>query len=255
MSKVVVTKEKLVAIGDALRDKTEATEAYSLDEMPEVIQGIETGGGADFTINDASYLFYSRARLSQYDNIISLLKDVTNMNSMYYNCQYSMSLDVSKLDTSKVTDMSHMFNNCSKLQSLDMSNFDTSKVTSMQNMFANCKAMTEIIGFSAINKAGVNIGFPYGSTASSKMALNRLTFRTDLPEGTYSIRSAINIKYCSFDREGMVEMFNTLPDITAANVSASYSKITITGNTCVTDGTLTEEDKAIATAKGWTLVI
>ena len=76
MSKVVVTKEKLVAIGDALRDKTEATEAYSLDEMPEVIQGIETGGGADFTINDASYLFYNGARFEYKDVFMNALTDM-----------------------------------------------------------------------------------------------------------------------------------------------------------------------------------
>jgi hypothetical protein len=106
-----------------------------------------------------------------------------------------------------------------------------------------------------MNKAGLSITFPNGTSVAYVGKLKRLTFRTDLPEGTYSIRSAINIKYCSFDREGMIEMFNTLPDITAANVSASYKKITITGNPCVTDGTLTEEDKAIATNKGWTLVV
>lgn len=124
----------------------------------------------------------------------------------------------------------------------------------MVRMFDNCTKLEEIIGFSATNTAGVTIAFPVGASASSRMALKRLTFRTDLPDGVYSIRSAINIKYCSFERDGMVEMFNTLPDVSGLGLSSSYTTITITGNPCVTNATLTAEDEAIATAKGWTLV-
>lgn len=357
MSKVVVTKEKLVAIGDAIRSKTETTAEYSLDDMPEVIQGIETGGnGEELAISDASYLFYSGARVSNYDSIVKHLVDVTNMSymfskfpdgisvdistlntskvinmsnmfngaklrsadfsnfdtsnvtdmsSMFNGCDYLADLNIKNFDTSKVTNMNemfvgmmnletldlsnfdtsnvtnmssmfaangklknlnissfntskvttmtYMFNNCNGLKTLDFSNFDTGKANMMTSIFNGCSSLEEITGFSATNKAGLTIGFPKGTT-SSRYALRRLTFRTDLPEGTYSIRSAINISYCAFDRAGMVEMFNSLPDITSAGVSANYKKITITGNPCLTDGTLTDEDRAIATNKGWTLV-
>lgn len=70
-----------------------------------------------------------------------------------------------------------------------------------------------------------------------------------------AIRSAIYIPYCSFDRDGMVEMFNTLPDVSNLGLGANNVKITITGNPCITDGTLTDEDKMIATEKGWVLVV
>ena len=57
-------------------------------------------------------------------------------------------------------------------------------------------------------------------------------------------------------------MFNTLPDVSTQTYSENYKKITLTGNPCITgtlkDGTtcetLTDEDRAIATNKGWTLV-
>jgi surface protein len=179
--------------------------------------------------------------------------NVTNMSYMFAACGSLSDLDISSFNTSKVSNMSYMFNNCGALTSMDISHFDTSKVTNMGSMFNGCNRMEELIGFSATNKAGLTIGFPKGTT-SSRYALKRLTFRTDLPSGTYSIRSAINVSYCAFDKAGMVEMFNSLPDITGAGVSANYSKITITGNPCLTDGTLTDDDRAIATAKGWTLV-
>lgn len=366
MSKVAISKEKIVAVADAIREKAETTEEMGLDAMPQAIRDIK--GGADFTINNASYLFHSGARLELKDILMSLLKDVTSTAYMFYNCGYNLKeIDLSGLDTKNVTDMSNMFYGCSSLTSIDVSGFDTGKVESMNNMFNgcsnissvdlsmldtsrleeingmfsgcskltevdmsnfifwnldqmvmqsafyNCKSLKsvkfpvreirlynassafnycselisidlscfntkdstasafqsmftgcgkleEIIGFSAANRAGCSIGFPNGNNATSPAALKRLTFRPY--EGGYSIRSAINIKYCSFERSGMVEMFNSLPDITAANVGTSYKKITITGNPCLTgtltDGTvcetLTDEDRAIATNKGWTLV-
>ena len=95
---------------------------------------------------------------------------------------------------------------------------------------------------------GTNIANLYGLTSKAK-PLRKLTF-CNSEDGYYNKTYAKNldIKYCSFDRDGMVEMFNTLPD--ASDVTAT-STITITGNPCVTDGTLTEEDMAIATAKGY----
>jgi surface protein len=383
IEKVAVTKSKIVDVADAIREKAEIEDGLGLDDMPDVIRGIQTGAG--FTISNANYLFYKGSLMDVYDGMMSLLKDVTSTEGMFYDCYLVSTLDLNKLDTTNVTNMGYMFcdckeikklslshfntskvttmnnmfcycmalseldlssfdtpnlksmnnmffnckslknlnissfntknvtdmkslfENCAELSELDLSsfntsnvtnmermfygctnltsldlsnfdtssvtslscmmyncknlasfnmrNFDTSKVTSMASMFDGCTSLEEITGFSAMNKAGIALGLPYGTKATATKALKRLTFRTDLPEGTYSVRSAIYIKFCSFDREGMVEMFNTLPDVSTQTYSETYKKITITGNPCVVDGTLTEEDKAIATAKGWTLVI
>lgn len=83
-----------------------------------------------------------------------------------------------------------------------------------------------------------------------------------MPEGKYAIRSEINISYCNMERSGFLEMIDTITDVSSLSLSSSYKKITITGNPCVTgslsDGTacetLTDEDRSIATTKGWTLV-
>lgn len=179
--------------------------------------------------------------------------NVTTFMRMFRTCTALTSVNLSNWDTHSATSMEGMFSSCSTLQRLDLSSFDTSKTTNMSSMFNLCPSLSEILGFSATSKEGMSIGFPTGSSGSA-YALKRLIFRTDLGDGVYAIRSAINIKYCSFERDGMVEMFNTLPDVSALGLSSSYTTITITGNPCVTDGTLTDEDRAIATSKGWTLV-
>lgn len=83
-----------------------------------------------------------------------------------------------------------------------------------------------------------------------------------MPDGKYAIRSAVDISYCSMERSGFLEMIGTITDVSALGLSESVTKIAITGNPCVTgtlsDGTacdvLNDEDRSIATAKGWTLV-
>ncbi|MCD8120328.1 MAG: DUF285 domain-containing protein, partial [Lachnospiraceae bacterium] len=45
---------------------------------------------------------------------------VTDMRSMFYDCNNLTELDVSGFDTSKVTDMSYMFSMCTSLTSLTL---------------------------------------------------------------------------------------------------------------------------------------
>ena len=69
---------------------------------------------------------------------------VSNMSYMFCYCSALTILDVSSFDTSKVTDMSHMFADCFALTTLDLSSFDTSSVIDMCFMFANCLALTTL---------------------------------------------------------------------------------------------------------------
>ena len=217
------------------------------------LTALDASGLVTSQVKSIKKLFSGCSQLTSLDLSSWNTSNVTNMNEVFGSCLLLTSLDLSSWDTSNVTDMGNVFTNCQALTSLSLSSWDTSKTTNMYGLFNQCTVLTEILGFSAMNKAGLSITFPSGSS-SKVYALKRLTFRTDLPDGVYSIRSAINIKYCSFERDGMVEMFNTLPDVSGLTHSASYKTITITGNPCVTNATLTAEDEAIATAKGWTLV-
>lgn len=90
--------------------------------------------GSSITINDASYLFYDRARINVMKELLESLKDNTSCNSMFVQNEFT-TINLSNLDTSKVTSMRSMFEGCTKLKELDLSNFNTSKVTDMSKMF------------------------------------------------------------------------------------------------------------------------
>ena len=47
---IVVDRDKITAIADAIREKTESDLSYKLDEMPDAIMNIGGGGSGDGTI-------------------------------------------------------------------------------------------------------------------------------------------------------------------------------------------------------------
>ncbi|QVK01812.1 BspA family leucine-rich repeat surface protein [Mycoplasma mycoides subsp. capri] len=61
-------------------------------------------------------------------------KNVTDMNSVFYNRSYFNSADISDWDTSKVTDMGEMFYGVKSFNQ-DLSKWDVSKVKNMDKMF------------------------------------------------------------------------------------------------------------------------
>ena len=88
---------------------------------------------------------------------------VTNMRSIFINCENLTTLDLSNFDTSNVTDMGGIFHGCSNLTTLDVSNFNTINVTNMRNMFYNCQSLTtlDLSSFNTINVSEMSYMFNY----------------------------------------------------------------------------------------------
>ena len=143
--------------------------------------------------------------------------NVTDMSNMFYNC-FLTSLDLSGLDTSSVTSMSRMFYGCSKLTSIDFSGWDTSKVTNMSNMsnmFYGCTSLTN---------------FNMNSAILPKM---------DLTNWHISTCTKLTV-------DSLVSVLNALQQL---DEGTSYTCTIGSDNLAK----LTDEQKAIATNKGWTL--
>ncbi len=80
--------------------------------------------------------------------------EVTNMASMFEDCDKLTSLDLSHFNTAKVTTMAKMFYFCDRLTSIDLSHFNTAKVTDMFGMFDCCSELTSL-DLSSFNTANV----------------------------------------------------------------------------------------------------
>ena len=81
---------------------------------------------------------------------------ITNMNSLFYNCQSLKYLDLSSFDTQNVDNMARMFTNNYNLTSLNLSSFNTDKVTTMFGMFSNCYKL-ETLDISNFNSSNADI--------------------------------------------------------------------------------------------------
>ena len=154
----------------------------------------------------------------------------SNLTSMYQFFYYSQNLkEVGLLDTAKVTDMSSMFEGCSSL--ITVPQFDTSKVTGMGYMFCYCPSLITVPQFDTSKVTDMGYMF-YDCSAITEIHMKNMSVSFDL-------------HHCiKMGREALLEVINNLATVTSTR--------TLTMGLTL-KAKLTDDDIAIATAKGWTI--
>lgn len=188
------------------------------------------GVGGSFKLDNASYLFYDGIRLNALSELLSILDSPTRADYMFFNAKDLKEVDLSGVDWSKCTGVFNMFV-ASGLERIDLSNCNFA-VAKGSSAFRGCSELVEIIGIALPDYRIMDDFFPKG-TASEPYKLERLTFK----EGVMSCGD-VNISYCNMDRNGAIELFNSLSDWSRVTGDAlpveSYRRITLIGNPCVT---------------------
>lgn len=265
------------AIKQSLANKgVEVSDSALLDEYPALIDSIEVGSGEGgssdsesvwnlFTDNGKrmAYLFYN-CKMSSLDISHLDTSQVDNMSYMFYFCNNLTTLDVSNFNTSNVTTMNSMFSGCSDLTSLDVSNFDTSKVTDMSFMFYYCSELTTITGLQNFDfTKAINLGNMFGY-CHSLTSLDLSAWDVEKFKSPYQFQDIIN------DCNLLADFYppkniNTDMKVDKSPVLSHDSLMRIINNLMTTTSTktltlgatnlakLTDEEKAIATGKGWTV--
>ena len=169
------------------------------------------------------------SKATSFEGVISFgdTSDVTDMINMFKECKSLTSIPL--FDTSKVTNMFGMFFNCTNLTSVPL--FDTSKVEYMSLMFRECGNLTSIPAFNVSNVTSMDNMFLLCSKLETIHMVN-IGANLDISPST------------KFTREALLEIIGNLKTVTS-------TKTLTMGSTNLAK--LTEEDKAIATNKGWTL--
>ena len=181
---------------------------------------------ANMEVPSFSYLFNEATSLTGYT--LPPNKPLL-CHGMFYNC--SSLTTISEIDTSLVTDMMAMFRGCTSL--ISVPEMDTSQVTTMRSMFLFCDSLTSV----------------------SEMNTSLVTDMVDMFLGCKSLTNVggfIGLK-CNLDlsysslitHDSLMNVINK-----AADVTSSPKTLTL-GSTNLSK--LTDEEKGIATAKGWTL--
>ena len=153
--------------------------------------------------------------------------NVIAMDSMFQSCQYLTSIP--SLSTFNVFSMTSMFNDCQVLSTIPL--LYTSNVTNMYGMFSNCQYLTTVPELDVNNVTDMTDIFLFCSNLKSILMTN---IGTDL-DISASTR---------FERSDLLVILNNLKTVTEAKT------LTMGADNLAK---LTEEDKLIATNKGWTL--
>lgn len=201
--------------------------------------------------NTCDFLFYNYSG-NNVDYIANLdTSNVTSMYGMFASC--TKLITIPELDTSNVTDLREMFLNCNKLTTIPA--LDTGKATTMYRMFKGCKSLTTIPVLDAGNVTNMNEMFSYcpalktvpALDASNVTSINSIfgnctSLKSILMTGiklSFSISSSTQ-----FEQSDLVTILNNLATVTTTQTLTM-------GATNLAK--LTDEDKTIATNKGWTL--
>ena len=173
-------------------------------------------------------LFYKYGGAS-IDGLISF-HDSDNVTTMEYAFTLCSNLPtIPALNTSNVTDMKNMFNNCKKLTTIPTLN--TSNVTDMSNMFYGCSNLTTIPALDA------------SSCTYMRDIFYKCTSLTSI--GIYGFTRSFSISQTALGHDAIVALLNQ-----AGTAYDSSQKITMGADKLAL---LSDEEKALATNKGWTL--
>lgn len=237
----------------------------------------------DFKFSNAEKLFYyytgsiikyldisnATSTRNMFYNCISLISipqlDTSNVNDMYnmfYGC--SNLLSIPQLNTSKVTDMGYMFYGCNKLTTIPQ--LDTSKVTNMSGIFNGCGDLTTIPQLDTSNVTNISYIFQGCIYLKSIPLLDcsKVTSAYDILNPSYygdqvhlidmggfkNIKVNFNIqKAPNLTIQSLMNVINNLYDFRANGESTTQTLQLGTTNL----NKLTDEQKAVATNKGWSL--
>lgn len=176
--------------------------------------------------------------------------NITNTNMMFSNC-YSLKA-IPELATEQVKTMESMFSNCYSLKTIPQ--LDTSNCTSVYSMFNGCTALQSIpkLNFGKVNYASYLFqgcsslmtvgGFEDYGKAFTQQAENFSNYTLDL-------------YFTNIRHDGIMNIINNLYDLNltydVANGGTLYKQKLRLNSTAIRG--LTDAEKAIATAKGWTI--
>lgn len=179
------------------------------------IPDIDTSGCRNF-----DYCFYNSTKLNSLPDTINT-SEATSIKNMFAGCE-SLT-NIPNMDTEKVTNMTQSFYNCYKLISVPLLN--ASNVIYISTIFGGCNKLENLGGLKDLGKA-------YSTTQSANYYAYTL-----------------NLSGCrNLTHDSLMNIINGLYDIATAGVQPQKLQL---GSTNLAK--LTDEEKAIATNKGWSI--
>ena len=185
-------------------------------------------------VTGMNQMFYSNMKLYNIDLSSFNTSNVTDMNQMFKYCERLKTLDLSSFNTSKVTDMNGMFHYCRELYNLDLSSFNTSNVTDIDYIFSECNRLKDLyINFNLKSISRLQYGVFYNCLSLTNVVGKFNNYKYNL-----------GLSSCPLTAQSAMVFINGLATVTEKRTLALKAS---------TYDSLTPEQIAIATSKGWTV--
>lgn len=167
------------------------------------------------------------------------------MNRTFYYIRTENIDGIKDWNVSNTTDVQYMFANSSIVE-FDCPNWDLSHITSVKNMFSSCSSLQKVGYMNLISVTKNNFPFTYYSNNTKLTDLGGFHIKGSWDD-SYGL-----VKCTGLTVESLVNVLNALYDFTGngETPNSNEGKLAL-GATNLAK--LTDEQKAIATNKGWTL--
>ena len=166
-------------------------------------------------------------------------KTSTDSYGLFQNCQ-----QLEKIEGNfTIVPTERTFVNCQSLEQLPT--LDSTSSTNMSDFIVNAKSLKDTVLDVRDATGATRIGCFAQSSDYFMSGFKGLRVSNSAPFSGTSPQ--INVKYTGLDKNALVQLFNDLPTVSAGQI------INITNAVGADD--LTADDKAIATAKGWTIAL
>lgn len=205
---------------------------YNCRELPSIDLTLFPAlqGGLITTLQDFCYYCDKLSNIEGYINCES----VQNMSYMFNHCQSLKSLDLSNWNVQKVTNLSYAFQYCPSMTDLNLSGWNTSKCTTVSSM---CTGGTNL---ETINLSG----WDFSSVTSSIDMFTNCSSLTTIIGPVSGIKQNVSLSSpTKLTVDSIMVFINGLEEVSGKTLTLGTTNL----------AKLSEEQKKIATDKGWTL--
>ena len=162
-------------------------------------------------------------------NFIKFTLAANTTHDMFLNCHSLTSIDLSKLDVSKVSSFNNMFSNCYSLETINIQNFKLDMETKIDNMFYNCNSLKslDLSSFQPYKLTSMISTFSNCSSLTS-IILNKMYTNSviDMTHLFYNCTSLTFLDISSFNTESVLRMngmFENCKSLTSINFGNNFN--------------------------------
>lgn len=246
-------------------DVSNVTSFENLFEKNTNLININASNWDTSNITSLAYAFSGMTNLESVDFAEWDVSNVTNFFALFDGSAKIENIDVSKWNTSSAIDMAWMFN-INNLKYLDVSNFNTSKVTNMYAIFNRCYSLTQldVSNFDTSNLLNFGAAFARWSNTCEELNISGLNLERCTSMKNTFLDTAFKVIRCDGLRLPNIDMSNiglhSSTELTVDSIVGLLNALPQSdkgysfqiGSDNIAK--LSDEQKAIATDKGWTLI-